>query len=258
MLKLFRGGCTSVALFCTWTILLLIPASPRGEIIPADRRTTWQGNVGIPGGIPNRTTIWCNVKTSIPGTALRATGNGSTDDRAAIQYALDNCPSNQVIYIPTGTYRVSATLVIKNGYTIRGDGTNTVIDARGSGDGIFNFGTINSYEHPWYPTPQILANITAGSQKGSTTVTLSTMSGVAVGKYLMVDCLNDASLVSPTGNEGTAGWNSRLEGARSLRQIVEVTAINGSDVTFTPPLHLNYSNSPQAIPFSMGLKYAGI
>lgn len=236
-------------------LVLLGSASAFGEIIPTDRRITWQGNVGVPGGIPHRTTVFASA-TDAPYSAV---GDGVNDDTAELQALLDACPSNQVAYIPSGNYKITSRLTIKNGYTVRGAGTSTVIVATNmSTDQVFRFSTETNYEFPWYPTPSIERDVTAGYEKGSTTVTLNSVAGFSVGDYFMIDTLNDTNFVSATGNEGTAGWNSRGEGARSLKQIVEITAINGSDVTFTPPLFLSYTNTPKAIPFAMTRKYAGI
>lgn len=239
---------------CSVIILGLSVSVVIGTIIPSDRRAVWQDATGIPGGIPNRTTIFANVKNA----PYNAVGNDVNDDTAEIQAALDACPSNQVVYIPAGTYKVSASLVIKNGYTVRGDGTNTIIDARGTaGNGIFNFGTNNDYEYVYDNSTAVTVS---GPTKDAVTVGMSNTNGVAVGRYLMLDCLNDSNLVSPTGNEGLAAWNSRSSGGRSLRQIVEVTAVAGTNITFTPPLYWWYSNtlSPQAFAFQAQLKYAGI
>src|SRR5689334_12362825 len=71
----------------------------RGDIIPADRRMTWQGNVGVPGGIPNRTEVFVNVKTT-SNPRYRCAGDGVTNDAAALQAALKACPPGQVVYAP--------------------------------------------------------------------------------------------------------------------------------------------------------------
>src|SRR5690242_17964043 len=95
------------------TILFLIlgVASCFSVIIPDDRRVYWQGQIGVPNGGPtNRTTIFCNVKVSIPGTNRVAVGNGIADDGVAIQTALNLCPAEQVVYLPTSIYTVSNSL----------------------------------------------------------------------------------------------------------------------------------------------------
>ena len=51
-----------------------------------------------------------------------AVGNGTTDDTVAIQAAIDAAAvNNQLLYFPTGTYRVVDTLTIYSGTTISGD-----------------------------------------------------------------------------------------------------------------------------------------
>jgi len=54
---------------------------------------------------------WINVKDSTYG----AVGNGSTDDKAAIQSAIDALSDGGTVYFPPGTYIVSAALVIGSG-----------------------------------------------------------------------------------------------------------------------------------------------
>jgi len=53
-------------------------AAPTGTIVPADRRVDW--HPGVPGGIPNYSTICANVKNAPYG----ANGDGVADDSAAI------------------------------------------------------------------------------------------------------------------------------------------------------------------------------
>jgi hypothetical protein len=55
-----------------------------------------------------------------------ATGNGVTDDTAAIQAAINSIP-NGVVFIPKGTYLVTAAITTKSGITIRGEGAASQI-----------------------------------------------------------------------------------------------------------------------------------
>ena len=92
-----------------------------GDIIDADRRIAW--SPGIPGGIPERSSVYCNVKVAIPGTNLVAMGDGMTDDWAALQSAINLCPSNEVVLLPSGTFRITRGLRIANNHvTVRGSG----------------------------------------------------------------------------------------------------------------------------------------
>src|SRR6185369_2598627 len=77
-----------------WLIAQALPAV--GEIIPANRRTDWSSSaVGVPGGIPTRTTIYRSL----------AAGASS----AQIQAALDACPANQVVLLGPGDFPISST-----------------------------------------------------------------------------------------------------------------------------------------------------
>src|SRR5215467_13879929 len=84
-------------------VLLLLSAGPAvAEIIPGNRTAPWQGNIGVHGGIPNRTTIYKNIVTD-----LGADPTGVHDCTAIIQNAIANCPADQVVYMPAGTFRLA-------------------------------------------------------------------------------------------------------------------------------------------------------
>ncbi|MEV6399981.1 glycosyl hydrolase family 28-related protein [Streptomyces sp. NPDC051907] len=57
-------------------------------------------------------TDWLNAKT------YGAVGDGTADDTAEIQAALNACPSGGVVYLPNGDYRTSAPLVVPPGVTL--------------------------------------------------------------------------------------------------------------------------------------------
>jgi polygalacturonase len=92
------------------------------EIIPPDRRIEWS-HVGIPGGIPARTTVCAMIDSAVY-------GNGITDATGAIQDAIDRCPDEQVVYLPEGTYIVHDTIHIYSYDTLRGAGQGKTITTR--------------------------------------------------------------------------------------------------------------------------------
>lgn len=201
-----------------------------GEIIPTNRRITWQSNIGIPSGIPRRTTIYTNM------TGINSTG--TADVTSAINAALAACPSNQVVLLPAGLFRIISPLIIPTGVTFRGAGTNTTLLATNhSGNAIIQFGSNNNAGLPWYPSPSIERNVTSGETQGSTTITLNSSTGFSVGGYFLIDCLSN-SLATSYGGEGIGDFNSRDSGLRPMQQIVEITGVSGNDISFTPALYM--------------------
>src|SRR5205807_7169471 len=150
------------------------------------------------------TTVFTNVKNA----PYSAVGNGLADDTAAIQAALNACPANQVVYIPAGRYRISGVLTIPGSITVRGAGPGlTIIDAHGSsGLGVFTFGPGVQGDGG-----QVSA-ISGGSTAGSTSITVSSTTGISVGALLMIDELNDTTFVTKNGYYGVCNWCSRSNG----------------------------------------------
>ncbi|MFJ4902884.1 glycosyl hydrolase family 28-related protein [Streptomyces sp. NPDC088727] len=72
---------------------------------------------------------WVNVKDS----AYGAKGDGATNDTAALQAALNAAPAGGVVYLPEGTYRTTAPLVVPPTVTLRGTRAN-MMDAANLSD----------------------------------------------------------------------------------------------------------------------------
>lgn len=71
------------------------------------------------------TLAWFNVKDPVYG----AKGDGTTDDRASIQAAIDACPAGGIVYLPSGVYRTGATLKPKPGVVLQGVHANLMSGA---------------------------------------------------------------------------------------------------------------------------------
>jgi hypothetical protein len=221
-------------------------------IIPADRRINWH-YTGIPDGIPERTTICTTIDSAVY-------GNGTTDATGAIQDALDNCPAEQVVYVPAGTYLIYGTVHLYDFDTLRGAGpgvtilkhgggwTRSMVDMRGS-----VYWQIASL-HKTYDVIQ--------AEKDSQVITLASTSGISPGDILLINQLNDGVLVDPVGVEGKCTYCGYEGGDRVLGQFAEVTAINGNQVTLNLPLHWTYDTAldPWAyqVDASAMVRYAGV
>jgi hypothetical protein len=239
------------SLLCSLAVVLCVYADAHGQawsgILSSDRAITWAGNVGIPGGIPNRTSICATINAS-------TYGNDSTDATSAIQSALNSCAANGVVILPAGTYRINGSIRIPSNVVLRGAGANkTILDAHGSGNGVVTFGSGSQPSAGG-------ASITAGATAGSTSITVSSASGISAGSYLMITELNDSSFVTINGTEGACTWcdGSLWSGTRARGQIVEVQSVAGTTVNFLPPLYSAYSHTPLATSVPMGAKYAGV
>jgi len=200
------------------------------EIIPGDRRIDWR-YAGIPGGIPERTTICATIDSA-------AYGNGTTDATDAIQSALDNCPDEQVVYLPPGTYLLDDTIHLYDYDTLRGAGPGETI-LKHSGDWLRSMvdmrGSVYYQVTSLHKTYDVLA-----ANKDSTLITLANTAGITPGDILLINQLNDNDLVDPVGVEGKCTYCGYENGDRALGQFVEVQAVNGNQVTLNLPLHWTY------------------
>ena len=274
------GACSRDA--HTGTIIPGLPNPPPTTLFPSDRVTTW--NPGVPGGIPNRTTVCATVNAS-------AYGNGSSDATNGIQAAIDACPAGQVVMLSAGTFTINSGnyLLIDRSVTLRGAGpTRTTLQKTdGARPDVEATGP--------KPSPIVIlgprrwagdnggfassTNLTADAVKGAYTVTLSSASGFKAGQIVLLDELSGASWqTDPTGrgqvwaspdfrvvwqkhnpsqqtddplnipanaaNQDAFGWFSRLD--RPTNEIKQIASVSGNVVTFTTPIHISYRTSHTA------------
>src|ERR1043166_7950628 len=93
----FYGSYRPLFLVClACATISLTQTSSVAEIIPASRRIDWSvgKTVGVPGGIPNRTTIGKNAVTD-----YGADPTCARDSTAAIQNAINNAGTEEVVYV---------------------------------------------------------------------------------------------------------------------------------------------------------------
>src|SRR5271166_3200439 len=209
-------------------------------ILDPSRATDWS-QAGIPGGIPNRTTI-CSTLTS-------------SATSAQINSALAACPNGQVVYLSAGTYTLSSALQMPSNVTLRGAGADqTILNSTVTSGPDVLMGTGS-------PSFSGAVSITGGNTAGSTSITVSSATGISVGGYLLIDQQNDGTVVSIAGNEGNCTWCDQSQsntGLYAQGQIAEVTSVNGTTIGISPGLFVSYTLSPVAIPFTASAKYAGV
>ena len=204
--------------------------SPSEEIIPDDRKIDWS-YAGIPGGIPERTSVCAIIDSTVY-------GNGTTDATDTIQNALDSCPDEQVVFVPEGTYLVSGTVHLYDFDTLRGAGPGKTIlkHTGGYSRSIVDMrGLIYWQLASLHKTHNVLT-----ADKDSLVITLSETSGITPGDILLINQLNDNILVDPEGVEGKCTYCGYENGDRTLGQIAGVNAVFGNLVTLNLPLHWTY------------------
>jgi hypothetical protein len=256
-------------------VLLVWSASGRAQIdtsiVPAANRTLWKP--GVQGGIPVRSTVCTTIQAS-------AFGNGTQDASSALQSAVNNCPSGQVVALSAGTFTVNTAVIISKSITVRGAGPNATLLQKTNGATPGNTG--NQFEPILLVGPQrfpslndsTTVNLTANGVKGSTSVTVSSAAGYAAGQFVLLDAdeYNTASWTAlplragkPAGHTIWASdrvvfkrhdppeqgvddsfpdsltWFSRS--GRPVNEIKEVASVSGNTVTFTTPLHIDYPTS---------------
>lgn len=228
-------------LFCS--VLLGLPQQARAQqtIVAASRSVDWR-NVGISGGIPNRTTVCATLN---PG----ATG-------AQITAAIASCPSGQVVFLNAGIYNLSGGITFNNksNVTLRGAGANQtflVFSSANTCHGTSADICLDSSDTNWRGGPSNAATWTAGYAKGTTVITLSSTTNLAVGTPLTLDQLDDTSdngdiYVCETGGCGIDNYSGGQRLDRAQQQLVLVTAINGNQVTISPGLYMPNWRSSQS------------
>jgi hypothetical protein len=212
------------------------------DLIPPERRTTWNPGLNAVGGIPQRTTIYRTISPS------------GGDDTAAIRTALDNCPTNQVVKLAAGTFNITGNGLefLTSNCTLRGSGTGTP----GSGAGgtrlvkadrstNLNYGVIYMGNRP-----DLIAsstNLASDAVKGANSLTLVSNPGVTVGEIVLIDQVtnNHPDVWWGPEHDGPGGgsrrWFCRQD--RSLSQMMEVTAVSGNTITFSTPFHITFKTT---------------
>lgn len=208
--------------------------------LPADRSVNWQGNVGVLGGIPNRSTICATLNPS------------GTDDTAAIQIAINNCPVEQVVKLNAGTFSIKSPIILKSKTTLRGAGMG-ITKIQGIAGYTSKYLIQTSENKNWGAS----IDLTSGTSKGSATISTATAHGWKVGDIILVDQINDPSGNPPVTNIGykdAYGSSGRFDGTyntyRSMGQLVKILLVpNSTTATLEMPLYWNYNSAlhPQGV-----------
>jgi hypothetical protein len=212
------------------------PAEPTYAIIPQNREATnWWRTAGA--SPTTRSTVYTNVVTA------GAIANDLTDDSSIIQACINACPSNQVVYIPSGRYVMESTITMDdNGITLRGDGpgytagstilawTNTSLSA---GILVTHSGaSMSDSGRSW----------TAGFTRGTTNITIA--SGADYPSVGDVICMDQETCL-PAFEDGHT-YHSRDSGHRVMQQFAKVYSVATTSVTLDRGLVTDFTNTATA------------
>lgn len=244
---------------CLLAFLFTIFSASAG-IIPASRLGSWTvgTSVGVPGGIPERATIFVNVLTATGGqAAYRCAGDGVTDDTVPLNAAMHAARTlGQTVYLPAANYKVSGTILdqFASDYTVRGDGMGLTKLTLSGGTGKIEIGTeqfplpaFTTGGFPSYPTTNVTPalSVTAGATAGSTTITVASTSTVTIGNFIQLAMTTPSWIHSL--NPGLFGPDSNNF---VLRITLLVASKTGTTVTFSPAIPYDFSGmTPMIIPW---------
>lgn len=249
-----------------------------GDLIPTDRRTTW--NPGIPGGIPKVTTTFATINAATYGT-------GVTDAQAVINKAIAAAGAvatennRQIVFLPKGTYRITGAIgLFSSNVVLRGAGpdkTRIRLDSS-TPTSVIQFGVPG-----FWPSYSPAIDVTADAAKGSRQITVTDAGGIQVGDVLQIDQVDDSTYINrlPDGiyhkrqlsedvngpaREAGAGTGVEETGWRSESQQIEVVAKTGKTLLLAGPLHRSFllRRKPQVFKTATarqgepGIRYAGV
>src|SRR4051812_21455656 len=218
--RAFSGQLAIKSVVLCTVLFSKIDAGLASDPVPAARLPyggTWEGKVGVIGGIPNRTVEFTTLS---PGATL-----------AQINSAIANCPSNQVVHLTAGTYSFGGTINLnKSGVTLRGD-----VDAKGAPTTIIKGSTISLGKPGWdfgSSSSWTTTTVSSGATRGSTQMTLASVSGLTPGRLVWVYGSRSA--------EVTGGNWSDVFGSFPVSQVMKVVAVSGTTVTFEQAFNADY------------------
>jgi hypothetical protein len=210
---------------------------------------------GVPGGIEQYLAGGANARTLGPNVVnYGADPTGVNDSTTAFANAIAAATSGQYVYVPNGTYKVGG-LTLKSNVSIRGQSSaGTIINLNGDS----TWATTYSGSPP---TQDGGTAVTAGATRGSSTLTLSSVSGFSVGQMVQLTDLTPSWIHPNLVNGWTAASWSGITAARLLNGMWMVDAVdtNAKTVTLNHPLPIAFPSSPKLNPWTMTLtKFAGI
>ena len=166
-------------------------------------------------------------------TTFGATGNGTTNDTAAINNAIAALTSGATLLFPCGTYLTTSQLTI-NRSNVTVDGSSCAIIHNTSSAAIMVIGGSGNGNPNYGPA----VALSATANELSTSFTTVSILGVSAGDYIH---LQQGGKDSSTGSGDTGCDPSGCRG-----EVLKVASVSGNTVTVTTALHDTYNPSVNA------------
>lgn len=184
---------------------------------------------------------------SVTEPPFNATGNGVTDDRAAVQLAIDtlSAAGGGEIYFPPGHYVFSDRIYLRPFVRLVGAGRNTILENISTGSNfdrrLFfcgNYGAGGTFgTSSQTPMDGLAFDVAAGSLAGENAITLLNAGDASNFQVGDIVFLFNGDVVKAT-----------VHAARQFQQINKVAAINGAVITLHHPLYKDFAGtSPQIV-----------
>ena len=163
-------------------------------------------------------------------TSYGATGDGTTDDTAAINSAISALQPGYELYFPCGTYRVSSALkpIVVQNVTVAGTSGCTTLKGSGSGYSILQVGA----DSLTAATPLTAA---AGELSTTFSANFSSLGGLAADDYVV---LQEGG--KDYSSDTTPGHDSNCDVSGCRGEVVQIQSVSGSTATVTTALHYPY------------------
>jgi hypothetical protein len=269
-----ESGLRLSILILSSSFVLSIGASAQTYSLPNDdagcpgtcRAIPWKAGSDIWNGgtLPNYTPITCNGLAA-NGTIGATTG---TNDGPAIQTCLNNVSSGQCAVIPAGTYFVNTLLTIPSNKCLRGaEGLGKpFLPSVNATKTTFVLGTAAGIQANTGHSVGAQRTIASGYTKGSTVLVMAAGHGFAVNNWITISETPDTGIgVTKTGIDGACNWcgqddSNGATGVYLMNQMVQVTAVNGNNVTISRPLYYTFQSTfgPVARTLGVGTTKGGI
>lgn len=209
---------------------------------------TWEGKVGIEGGIPSGSYTQC-----VTSQCDTVTSAGTAATAAQVSAALSSAADDTYVLLTTGTYSASTNILISNSNTeLRGatDGNGlpaTTINFTGGAIDLLGLGSYSGVDlgsaGGW--TSRDVSSPAVGSLRGISTVTLASAPTGMVTNQTIV-------FVASEGGDDFYGFGSSGNGL-TWAHWARVSAVSGSDVTFSPAISADYLTGTVAVKYKAGV-----